>query len=139
MVECLSSCIMQYYQLYLVQDCGILTQRGTMLGNVLLLFVLACIAYVILPACQRAFLSRSYDWQWCYPTTAARDGTATVEPKPIEAPEFPAKLQQYIDGWYDGWVREDTAERAKRLWFELSNWELVYQALLEQDKVKVND
>lgn len=100
------------------------------MGNVLLLFVLACAAYVVLPACQNAFRMWSYSWgsglNTVTPPSEHSSSLATV-------PVMPEALLAYVSSWGDQWAREDAMERAKRLYLKHANWELVYQELLSQD------
>lgn len=64
--------------------------------------------------------------------TAAPTTTSPAEP----LPDFPEKILAYAKSWNEPWVETDALERAKRLWTEHKNWELVYAGLLEQDGEK---
>jgi hypothetical protein len=106
------------------------------LGYILLLAVLYAIGYVTLPAVRNWFAT------WFY----KRVFPPVTDGKPVEAmaakpateviPEMPAKLVAYANSWPDAWVTEDVLERAKRLWLEHHDWDVVYQQVLAQDGEK---
>ena len=60
----------------------------------------------------------------------------TSQPVVNNFPVFPEKLQAYIASWQPAWAQEDVEMRAKRLWLEHQNWEVVYAELLRQDGEK---
>lgn len=65
-------------------------------------------------------------------------GTAAAAPVE-QIPAFPAKLLAYAKSWGEPWAEEDCLDRAKRLWLEHHNWDVVFQKLCDQDGVKSGD
>lgn len=66
------------------------------------------------------------------------DGPEPAVTLPAPAFEIPDKVHAYCYGWFDQWAREESLERVKRLFIEHGNWDTAFQALLEQDRTKVD-
>lgn len=106
------------------------------MGYIVLVAALCAIGYITLPALRIAFQGWFFPKLYKGTQPTLPSGVRAVEP-PAAVIEVPEGILAYAASWNSAWAAEDAVERAKRLYVELNNWELVYQELRRQDGEKV--
>jgi hypothetical protein len=101
--------------------------------------LVVALLYVLAPPAQWFVWQIVEMWWEKYAPKTPAQMTTHLQGKPVESSETPKEILAYAASWADDWARSEAMERAKRLYAEHRNWDIVYQHLMVQDGEKVRN